>query len=85
MKVVFAAEAFVQTYNISVDGGTDIPFTPNADGSGEYDMSGLNLTPGNHTVKANASNPSGKSDYCADVTFSVVEPIPAVPAISIVD
>ena len=80
MKVVFAAMAGVVNYNISVDDSTNlIPFTPNADGSGVFDMGPLNLTPGAHKVKADAVMADGNtSAFCADFPFSQPEPVPVI-------
>jgi hypothetical protein len=81
--VTFAAEVNVATYNLQIDGGADIPVTPATDGTATFDMGPLNLTAGPHTVAADACNPSGCSAYCAAVSFTIAEPVPAVPVISV--
>jgi len=84
MKVVFAAMAGVESYNISIDDSATLePFTPAADGSGTYDMGPLNLAPGAHTVKADAIMADGNtSAFCADVPFVQPEPIPVITVTS---
>jgi hypothetical protein len=76
MKLVLNAEKYVNNYQISVDSGEPATITPAADGSATFDLSGCD--PGSHTVTAVAVNATGSS-AAATWTFTVDDPIPAVP------